>query len=338
MLKFTLLLTSIAFCAVASADTLILKNGDRISGQLISQEDGVITFESDMIGKISVAAADATVEQPAPDFVEAAESANAIVAGAEVSSAEEAETAEDQEEVDAITRSLLDAQSWVDQWVPEGWSGKLTFGFSYLESNTETTTLNFDFNGKKDAAPHHYKFDMYYQYSNQTDKNGVDTKNLDTYGAMFGYDHDINDLMYFNSELSYLRNMVKDINHQVDLDLGIGFHVIKEDNITLNIIPAYTLQYKEAEGISQKWYNLATLKETFTYKLSEIVRFEQTASGSIAPADLDDYQYEFTAAMITKLASWIDATLAYKLTFDNTVGTSGVKKEQQIIFGFGVPY
>lgn len=328
-----------ALCASVYGDTLILKNGDKLTGALISQENGVITFDSDMLGEITVSAENATVELPAPTPEEAAAEANIIVASEDAPSEDAAEAAANQAEVDAVTKSIKDAQTWIDNnLIPEGWSGKLTFGFSYLESNSETVTTNFGLNGKKDSAPNHYKFNLYYQYNKQTDQNGVEDKNQDTYGAVFGYDRDLTEWIFFSSELSYLRNMVKDIRHQADLDLGIGFHIIKEEDMTLSLIPAYTLQYKDAEGLSQKWYHLATLKEEFTYKFSEIVRFEQTASGGIAPADTSDYQYKVTAALISKLEDWIDASVSYQLTYDNTVGTGGAKREQQIIFGLGVPY
>lgn len=338
MLRIPVLIASMALCATTYADVLVLENGDRLTGTLLNMEDGVISFNSDLLGEVSISSDKATVEQPAPTPEEAAAAADAIVAGADAPPPEK-EAQEQQEQVDAVTQSIKDAQSWVDNnLIPEGWSGKLTFGFSYLESNSETISTNFGLKGKKDSAPHHYKYNLYYQYNKQTDQNGVEDKNQDTYGAIAGYDYDINDWMFFSSELSYLRNMVKDIRHQADLDLGIGFHIIKEEDMTLNVTPAYTLQYKDAEGISQKWYHLATLKEEFTYQLSEIVRFEQTAQGSIAPADTNDYQYQVTAALISKLADWIDASISYQLSFDNTVGTGGAKKEQQIIFGLGVPY
>lgn len=339
MLRQILTLASIALCAVASADVLVLSNGDRITGSVVSVEDGVITFQSDLLGVLTVPQDKATIETQPPPVTpeEAAAAANQAVAGENID--EPANVPEEQqEEVDAVTASIKDAQNWVDGVVPEGWSGKMSFGFSYLESNSETVTLNFGLNGKKDAAPHHYRFDTYYQYNKQTDQFGVEDKNQDKYGAGVGYDYDFNDWMFLNTDLAYLRNMVKDIRHQADLDIGLGFRIINEDYISLNIIPAYTLQYKDAEGVSQKWYNLATLKQDFHYDFSEIVRFEQKASVSVAPADTSNYQYMVSAALISKLADWIDASISYQLTFDNTVGTGGAKKEQQVIFGLGVPY
>ncbi|WP_309384493.1 DUF481 domain-containing protein [Cerasicoccus frondis] len=343
MLRYSTILTSLAICSLASADTLVLNNGDRITGSLISQGDGVITFRSDLLGELSVPDTNATVELPEaapPSTAEAAAAVNATTASTKAPKKKEEPMSEKkQEEVNMVTQSILDAQSWMDENViPEGWSGKLSFGFSYLESNTDTTAINFDLNGKKDAAPHHYAYDIYYQYSRQTQTNGGVNKNQDQYGAEFEYDYDISELMFLNTSLSYLRNQVKDIRHQADLDIGLGFHVINNEDMTLDIIPAYTLQYKDAEGVSQKWYNLATLKESYVYHFSEIVRFEQTAYGSIEPGDTNNYQYGFTAALISKLADWVEASLAYELTYDNTVGTGGVKKEQQIIAGIGIPY
>jgi len=341
MLRNCLLLTALMSGALAAhaTDYLILDNGDRISGTFVREENGVITFNSPVLGDISVPAGKATIQlEPAPTVEGAAAEAAAIVADDDPPEEDAEEAEAEQKEADMVTASLNDAQAWVDRNKPEGWTGKLSAGLSYVESNTETMAVNLNLNGKKDSAPNHYRFDLYYEYDKSTDDLGVETKNLDKYGASVGYDYDINDWMFFNSDLDYLRNQVKDIRHQVDLDLGLGFRVIDEEAMKLNIIPAYTLQYKDAAGLSQKWFHLATLKEDFMYQLNEIVRFEQKASASVAPADTSDYQYMVRAALISKLAEWIDASVAYQLTFDNTVGTGGAKREQQVIFALGVPY
>ncbi|MEO0793718.1 MAG: DUF481 domain-containing protein [Verrucomicrobiota bacterium] len=341
MLRQILLLTSalLVSSAAHATDMLILDNGDRISGTFVSDQDGVITFNSPLLGNISVSAEKATVQMdPGPSVADAAATADEIAADADAPAADETVTEEDQEEIDAVTASIKEAQDWVDSVVPEGWTGKLSFGMTYIETDTESLAIKFGLDGKKDAAPNHYRFNMFYDYNRQEQTNGTFNKNLDKYGAGVGYDRDFNEWIFFNSDLKYLRDQVKDIRHQADLDLGIGFRILREEHMTLTVIPAYTLQYKDAEGVSEKWFHLATLKEDFMYQFSEIVRFEQSASASVAPADTSDYQYMFRAALISKLGDWIDATVAYQLDFDNTVGTGGTKKEQQLIFGLGIPY
>ncbi|MGE9294947.1 MAG: DUF481 domain-containing protein [Puniceicoccales bacterium] len=345
--KLLIIALALSGLIARATDTLVLENGDKLSGTFVSQQDGFITFDSPLLGTITVSESKANVVMgDGPTVEDAAAEANQILASgaaSEDTTAEDepdsaAEAKENQEDIDAVTKSLNNAEDWIQRNKPQGWTGKLSFGLTFIETDSESMAINFGFNGKKSSAPHHYSFNLFYQYNKQTDANGIETKNLDKYGANIGYDFDINEWMFLNSDLGYLRNQVKDIRHEVNLDLGIGFRIINEDDMKLNVIPAYTLQYKDALGVSQKWYNLATIKEDFTYQFSEIVRFEQNASASIAPADTSQYQYMASAALISKLADWIDASITYQLTFDNTVGTGGYKREQQLIFALGVPY
>lgn len=336
MLRKTLLALLLAGMSALAADTLVLSNGDRLTGTVLSQDDGVIIFHSDLLGRLTVPAKDATVDAAAPALTaeDAAVEAEAIATD---TTSDEAEAAT--EETDAFTDAIAGAESWMkENIVPEGWSGKLSFGFSFIETDTETTAITFDFNGKKDAAPHHYMFDVYYNYKNEQQTNGTSNKQLDKWGASIGYNYDITKRLYFLSEIDYLRDMVKNIRHESNLDLGIGYRIIDEEDMKLSIAPAYTLQYKDAEGVEQKWYHLATLKQDFSYNFNSMFRFEENASGGIAPANTEDYNYKLKAALIAKLNEWIEASLSYQLSYDNTVGSGGTKKEQQIIFALGVPY
>ncbi len=51
---FSVGIFSLLFAAVSQAGVLLLKNGDRISGELIVISDGQVRWQSDMAGEISV--------------------------------------------------------------------------------------------------------------------------------------------------------------------------------------------------------------------------------------------------------------------------------------------
>ena len=48
------LLALILFSVPAAAGTLVFKNGDRLQGELIRVEEKTVTFESEMVGRLSL--------------------------------------------------------------------------------------------------------------------------------------------------------------------------------------------------------------------------------------------------------------------------------------------
>lgn len=347
---YFLRLTALAFVgllpALALADTLKLANGDTLTGSLVSSNGEQIVFKSDILGEITVPADKAEivtppVSQDVPTASEAMADVNSGLASDEGEVSAPAATPEEkqaEEDKNAFDKGVLKAKSYVDYIVPEGWSGKLKFGVSYVDTKTTSQAWAASLDAKKDAGKNHYGVYAFYNFTSQVDQNAVQSKTLDKWGGGFTYSRDLSERWFLQSDTDYLRDLVKDINHQVTETVSLGYKVVNEEDFTFSILPGVAGQYIDAQGFNKHWIFYGTLGDELMYRFNQTFRVEQDAGIRLSPENTSDYQVYFNAAFIAKLTDWIDASLNYQYTYDTTVGPGGVKGEQQIIFALGVPF
>lgn len=319
----------------ATAATVTLKNGDRITGNIVSQEDGKITIETELLGTITVPATDATIEDSAPAETTVAAAAAADAATPAPAAGDNALTPE---EVSAFHAAITRARTWVNGIVPEGWSGRFSAGANFTETSSKTTGVALGFDANKNSGDNHYTIFAFYDYKNSVNQAGVQDKQLDKWGGGFKYRHDLGEHFFFLSNSSYLRDQVKDIRHEFTQDIGIGYYFFNDADMILYIAPAFTPQYKDAERVGKKWYYMATILQEFKFKVNDSVRIEQSAQGSIEPGDDNNYSYKAKISAITKLTDWIDLIVSYSYSWDNTVGSGGSKREQIASVSLGIPF
>ncbi len=344
-------LTALAFAclipAMAMGDTLKFKNGDSLTGTFVREEDGKIVFKSDVVGEITVPSDEATVitpadtlEVPAPSEAMADVNSGMAADEGEISPPPDAPEGEGDEESEknAFDKGVLKAKSYVDYIVPEGWSGKFNFGVSYVDTSTTSQAWNANLTAKKDSGLNHYGVYAFYNFTSQKDANGVQSKTLDKWGGGFTYSRDLTERWFLQSDTDYLRDLVKNINHQVTETVSLGYKVINEEDFTFSLLPGVAGQYIDSEGFNEHWLFYGTFGDELMYRFNETFRVEQDAGIRVSPLNVNDYQAYFNAAFVAKLTDWIDASLNYQYTYDTTVGPGGVKGEQQIIFALGVPF
>ena len=359
--KWTLVCFAMFAATWAYADWLELINGSKIKGEVVSVKDGVITFKGKYIGEITVPEKEASIITEKQEVVDAAGTAAAASSGSAVESGSVAaaladktapgapvapeESAKSEQEKQAeesfyFEKEVREAKEYFVSMLPKGWSGKLDVGFMLVSTNTQNTGLNVGFNAKKDVAPSHYQVSAFYNYLLQTETNGNRNKTLDKWGGSFIYRHDIPQIewLYFEYRGSFLRDLVQNIDEQVQNSVGAGMKIIDEDDFKFTLTPAATAEYLNAPGVRTRWIGFATLSDAIEYHFTESFRVEQNASISVAPYNINFYQYKWSSSFITKLTEWIEASLSYQLNFTSLTGTGGSNREEIISLSLGVPF
>ena len=345
------LITTLAFAmatSLAHADWLELPDGSKIKGTLVSEKDGMVTFKSKYTGVITVSEKESSIikektiteSTPGPQMPGDTPQLVDSPPSNEPTPETQAQAEKQAEQNFYFEKEVRVAKEYFQSIVPEGWTGKFDFGLTFISTSTESRGLNLGFKAKKDIGPNHYAFDANYNYLVQTQTDGTNNKKLDKWGVRFNYKHDIPQIawLYFNYDLSYLRDMVKNINDQVDNSFGAGIRLFNREDFKFNIIPAATVSYIDAPGIDTKWVGYATISDTIEYHFTKSIRLEQNASYSVAPYNTSYYQYNFNLAFITKLTEWIEASLSIQRTFNALAGTNGAKSEEIILLSLGVPF
>ncbi|WOO41731.1 DUF481 domain-containing protein [Rubellicoccus peritrichatus] len=339
LLRTNILLLAL-FPAFLTAEVLQFNNGDRISGKVISQEDGKIVFKSDLLGEVTVSADEATVvpSEKVADATPAPAVAATAAPGPSAPEPTEEQIAEDAEAESMFNESLEVARSYIEKVVPPGWTGKYNVGLAMTESDSKSTQFNTSIEMKKDSGKHHYGWDAYYNYNANTDSAGVNDKTTDKYGTGFAYRYDFSERWFLQSDTTYLRDAVKQIRHQVTENVSIGYKIYDEETFKLSVAPGIAAQYNDVVGSDEKWLGFGTFKENLTYVFSETFNLAQDAYVRISPSGIDDIQWGGQIALNANLNKWIVASIVYNYTYDGTVGPGSSKDEQTTTLQLGFPF
>ncbi|MBC2594451.1 DUF481 domain-containing protein [Ruficoccus amylovorans] len=347
-----LLTIALSTGTLSAADVLVLQNGDTIKGEFVSQANGIITFKSPILGTIQIpdslaevqSAPEVDEEVAGPAIPSAAEQQADAASGTTPAGNDEAEPTKTPEQIAAeaqaerFDKMIAEWKATFQSIIPEGWTGRINIGYTYTDSDSTTTSLITGFKAKKSSGRNHYEMAGFYEFGDTKDSNGVKTVNTDKYGGGFNYKYDLSERWFLTSTSSYLHDQVKEIKNQATEQVGLGYRIINEDDMKLNVNGGGALQYNNVAGVSQKWYYYMTLGNDFEYHFNKYFRVEQNFNIRLDPSETSQYQIYFNAAGIAKLTEWIEASLSYNYIYDSTVGVGTQKDEQRIIFALGVPF
>ncbi|MEM9226979.1 MAG: DUF481 domain-containing protein [Verrucomicrobiota bacterium] len=331
------------------ADVLIFNNGDRLSGTLISEEDGVITFASTSLGQIQVStkrasvqtAAEVKAEVDGPVMPGEGEQLAAAEGAPQVPEANDEQadtTAQAEEEANLFDQMISEWKETFESIIPEGWSGKIDFGYAYTNTNTRKQELVAKFKAEMKDGDHGYSLRGFYEFGDTVAQNGTKSVDTDKFGGGFRYEYDFAEDWFFFSDSDYLQDRVKAIRDQATQTLGVGYRIYNEDDLKLSVNFGGAGQYKSVVGDSKKWFYYGSVGNDFEYHFNGFFRIEQSANFRIDPSDTNAYQWYFYLAGVATLTDWIEASLSYNLDYDNTVGPGSNQLEERILASIGIPF
>ncbi|WP_052880765.1 DUF481 domain-containing protein [Kiritimatiella glycovorans] len=225
-----------ALCAGSvSADVLVLKNGDRLKGQFVKKDAGVIHFRSGMLGLLQVPQAKVrNVIRPKP----------------EPKPKPQAKKAPPKPEKKFEWRKYF--------------SGRLGGGYTLRDSDYEQRQGassnvrrikredeifrlygNVDFDYKNE----HLKWDLNYRYMEQDDLRRIDFLELSQL-----YRHDVGKKWFLQEETSYHRDFQRLVDREIWQTVGIGYRFLDQPRFKLLVAigPAYQNLEQEDVGSTER--------------------------------------------------------------------------------------
>lgn len=218
---------------------------------------------------------------------------------------------------------------------PDGqWRGSLGAGFTATSGNTDsiTATLNGDAVKQTDID----KLSGYVQaVYGRRDTNGTTERTSDLLRGGVAYNHDTNERTFGFGSLDLERNMLIDLELRSVAATGVGYHVIKRDELTFDVStgPAYNReQYSDETRDAIEWL----FAQESTHKLNEAVSFRQRLALYPNLRDTGEYRFVFDAGLVIKMAGNWNATISLNDRYQSNP-LPGVKKND-LLFVTGLQY
>ena len=219
----------------ADADRIVLSNGDRITGNLVTIAEGVATINTEYAGDITVQMEMiGVIETETACFVYMAD--NEVVAG-RLEQLEEGMGIRTEDAVHTIVPSEIAALSRTDEGLdtiinpppPKKWSGAVDLGLALRTGNTDTTDFNFTAGVKRTGERNTLSLNFSAVYGTVDD-----VLNTRRYQADYRWQYYLKERMYLYTLGLAERDDGRKLEYRLQGGLGLGYDFIKQEKRSLS--------------------------------------------------------------------------------------------------------
>jgi hypothetical protein len=345
----------ILVCPLLFADQIVLKNGDRLTGAIEKSDNKSLIIKTEYAGEVTVdwgAVQDFKSDQTLHVGLKNGETvvgpvtANSGKVEVLTKAAGNVETAK---ESVLLMRNDAEQLAWEKAQHPgllEGWNGGVTLGFGLTGGNSETKNLALALNGVRTGL--HDKLTLYagsvYSTNDLPDANPHVTANSDKGGIR--YDRDIRPQVFGFVNADFSTDALQDLNLRSVVGGGLGWHAIKRDSTTLDILGGVNYTNENYTQIAPvpappdfqheliRRFAAGMIGDEFTRKVSKSTVITQKAYFFEDFQSTSDYRATFDFGTVTKINKW----MGWQNVFGDVYVTNPPvgKKRNDIVFTTGL--
>jgi putative salt-induced outer membrane protein YdiY len=262
-------------CLALNAAQVTLKNGDRLTGTIVSLSDKKLTVKPDYSDPIAIDwASVAQFTSDAPMVVTRTD--KQVISGpvtaqdssVVVTTSSGSQTIP-QDDV-AFIRSQADQAAYEHSLHPgflEDWTGGGNFGFALARGNTDTTNLALGFNADRKTTTDEWNVTVASLYTTST-AAGVTSTTANTLGGVLTYSHNLTPRLFAFGMFAGLYDDLQGLNERLSPNGGLGFHVINSKVTTLDVLGGIGYTYENyVGGVVHNFIN-ANVGEVFTHNFT----------------------------------------------------------------------
>lgn len=336
-----LFLSTLILAGQALADQISLKNGDRVSGSIVKSDGKTVVIHTDYAGDVTLKW-DAVQSIRSDQELHVESQGGKIAVGSVRTSDGTLEVATKSGKVEAPIASVQAIRNEAEETAYEktlhpgllqDWKGGLNAGFSLTGGNSQTTNLALAFTATRQTQ--HDKLGAYANsiYATNNAPGAVPSTTANTAGGGFRYDHDITKRMFGFGAADFFADALQGLNLRSVFSGGAGFHAIKNDRTTLDLLGGLNYTHESYTVLSRNLIAL-TLGEELMHKLGKSTILNE---GLYFFPDLNsagDFRGTFDFATVTKMNAW----LGWQNSFSDVYVTNppAGKKQNDLILTTGL--
>lgn len=339
-LSFSLIcmLLAVVCPAAATADQIVLRNGDRLTGKIVKKDGETIVIETEFAGTVTVkweAVAEVIADEPvniglsdgqmlkgtvttaddpdrtATEFEIATEDAGTVSVAKEnvVVVRSEAEQARVVAEAERLRNpSLLDL-----------WEGTADVGFSLTSGNSDTRALTAGFRAARSTPK-----DRISVYANAIQaSNSTSGTSVTTAQAVFGglrYDYNLTERLFVFGSGDFEYDQPQQLDLRSVVGGGFGYKAIRSERTRLDIFGGATYNRENySTGVTRNNAE-GLVGNELVYRLSDAVSVEQRFKAYPSLTNFGRFRALFDASVVTSLNDW----LGWQVTFGDRYNSDPV--------------
>jgi len=311
-----MVIAAAALCWMAGtalADEVHLKNGDRLSGELLRMEGGKLIFKTSYAGEVTInweEVASLSTEKPLKVIL----TDQTAVEGATVATAAGKMKLDTGKLEQPASFALADVQAINPQPKPavkiKTW---VNAGFSSEKGNTDSE--DFSLTGQFEARMEKSRFTAYGEYFHEKDDGITNINNWDILG---GYDYFISEKWYAYGKAKFEQDEFADLDLRSQLSAGIGYQIFESETLNLNVAagPGYVdenfiVAPDESFSAAMGFINYDQ------YFFDKLFQLFHRSNGYWSFEDSSDWRIYTRQGIRIPIRGGLNATLQYNYDYDN---------------------
>jgi putative salt-induced outer membrane protein YdiY len=324
----------------AMADTVVLKNGDRLTGTVNQLAGGKLTLTTSYAGAVVINFDDVTSIKLDKALVLPIETHKGkeveirkveIVAVDRTASGLVITTPAGPEPAPKFdTLRTADAEKAYEASLKpnflHGWSGAANVSLALARGNSETTSVGTGINLARPTKTD--KTSLYFN-TLYTHDGVTDTTTAETTTAGARYDHNVNPKLFVFGTGDFATNELQDLDLRTVLGGGFGWHAIAKPTRQLDLLGGLVWTHESyssqaatatAAAVPSETNSFAALDfgEQYTQKLGKTTSFTEQAYIFPDLQDTSQFRSTVNAGLSTKISSW----LSWQTTFSDVYVTN----------------
>jgi putative salt-induced outer membrane protein len=324
------------------ADQVSLKNGDRLSGTIIKSDGKALILHTDYAG-------DLTVKWDAVQGIQSAEELHVelqdgkTAVGPVTTSDDKLQIAtKSSGTIEAPTATVKALRNSAEQTAYEkslhpgllqAWSTGLNVGFALTGGNSQTKNFSLAFTGTRQTL--NDKLGLYSNavYAANDAPGATPSTTANTIGGGLRYDHDLSKKIFGFVTTDFFSDALQGLNLRSVFGGGAGYHVIKNDNTTLDLLGGLDYTHESYTTLSRNFAALI-LGEELMHKLGKTTVLNQQLSFFPNLNSTGEFRGTFDLSTVTK----INKRLGWQNSYSDVYVTNppAGKKQNDIILTTGL--
>ncbi len=311
MRKFGLLVLLSLILPASSllADQVTLKNGDRLSGSIVKSDDKSLVLKTDYAGQLTIQWTAVQAINSTQPLNLALKNGQTVAGSVATADGKLQVTTRAGRKVEAAPQDVAAIRNNAEQAAYEqslnpgffqNWAGAANLGFALTRGNSRTSNLALAFNANRATLNDKLSFYANSVYATNTSPGAFPTTTANTEQGGARYDHDLTPKIFAFVNADFQADALQGLNLRSVLGGGLGVHLIKRPNTTLDLLPGINYTRESFVTVTRD-FMAATLGEELMHKLTAATSFTESFFFYPNLTSAGDYRVNFNAGFVTKL-------------------------------------
>ena len=311
-MKSRLCLLCLCIALSLSADQVVLKNGDTITGTIIKKDGAKLTMKSEFLGEVTMA-------WDVVKSLRSDENLTVVLPGGE-SVLGKVNTTGDKLEVltPTVTKSAplaevgslrnpAEQHSWERLQHPgmlELWTGFFDMGLALARGNARTTTLTNSFNATRVSRTDKITLNFNEIYATAR-LNGISSTIASAVRGGWTYNRDITPRFFVSTLNDYEHDGFQNLDLRFVIGGGFGVNAIKREKASLSFIGGGDYERENFTNKLKRNSAEANFGNDFLYKFSSATNVTQSSRFFPNLTNTGEYRLNFDLGGVTVLRKWL---------------------------------